>query len=104
MQLIPQLKVINPNPYLFSRIEAKLQQSSQTSERRIPTFIRVFNTTLVTVLLLATAFTGYYLYSGNYNTSTTTNTNDQSNSIIAGQYEMGVSQQDVIETYYFTEE
>jgi anti-sigma factor RsiW len=102
MQLLPAMKQSNPNPFLFTRIEARLQDVSNASQQPAPIFARIFHPILVTVLLAATAFMGYYVVSTT--TSAPATESKQDVSIIAGQYEMGLSEQDLMETYYLTEE
>lgn len=101
LEMIPSIKQNNPNPYLFERIEAKLQNAPNVQTQTSPGLVRIFSTLTVSLLLLATAFTGYYYVTNN---ASATNETPSASSMIAGQYEMTPSQQDIVETYYLTEE
>lgn len=102
MLQIPEMKQSNPNPFLFTRIEQKISNNAQEQQQPIPVFARIFNPLIVSVLMIATAFVGLYLF-----TQTPATSNAKSGdqvAVIAGQYEMTTSDQDIMETYYLTEE
>lgn len=98
---LPNLKQENPNPFLFTRIEQQISQEQEQTQD-LPRFARIFNPVLVSVLLVATVVIGISMFSQNNATSTTPGENQTS--MIASQYHMNASDQDVIETYYLTEE
>lgn len=100
LSLIPQMKQDNPNPFLFTRIE---QQIHTVPEKvAIPQFARIFSPVLVSLLLVATVLVGLYI-SNTASSSADTQEGNQT-SVLAGQYHMTISDQDLLETYYLTEE
>ena len=94
---IPEMKQQVTNPYLFTRIEAALLP--ETPAR--PSMVRVISSVVVSLLLATTALMSYYILN-NQNTATHENPADNVKTV-AGQYEMGMSQADIMETYYLSE-
>jgi predicted anti-sigma-YlaC factor YlaD len=98
---IPGMKQQIPNPYLFTRIEAALSQDSPIERQTRPSMIRVISSLVVSLLLATTAIMSYYILS---NQSTEPAPKPGENvKTVAGQYEMGMSQADIMETYYLSE-
>lgn len=100
LSLLPGMKQSNPNPFLFTRIEEQLRNQART--RVFPAFGRVLQPVLVSALLITTVFLGIFLLQNNRPSESPSSANN--NAVIASQYHLNTSDQDLIETYYLTEE
>lgn len=103
LEVLPQMKSTNPNPFLFTRIEQAMQQESEPSPAPIPRFVRVFNTLVVTLLLVSTAVAGIYLFSTRQGSLEETS-KETTIANIADEYQLDLNNQDLMESYYLTQE
>lgn len=103
LDVLPQMKSTNPNPFLFTRIEQALQQETAPVPAPIPRFVRVFNTLVVGLLLVSTAVAGLYLLS-NPQSNMEETPKETSIAYIADEYQLDLNNQDLMESYYLTQE
>lgn len=103
LELIPVQKQTNPNPFLYSRIEATLAAVEESSPENAPIIIRILKPALISIAVAGSVFIGFLLGNNFYQETDSVSSEGSSIQEIAGQYHMGNSNVDIIETYYLTE-
>jgi hypothetical protein len=101
LEMIPGEKRSNPNPFFYSRIEHQLLVLKEAPAQKNPVMIRIMKPALLAVLVTISIFVGVLV--GGISPKEETSTSNPVISELADQYQLGVSNTDVLETYYATQ-